>query len=473
MTQGSSLLFIDLPRPEYVASPEILISSLAWREFAYVDPSASSPQALAYRTDDRTSTKIEFRSTEPTDMSGWGESLSTAGLKGVEDFAILGAATAVSIAGIRAKKAKGQAATPLTPALALLQDARGMLGKKNPPNIGLILEELYRLGASSFESTSATAASHWRHAAERRLSSDPLLQCIDTAAREFIFGGLIESRRDGSIETPQTRPLLAGDTPFTWFHVAWSRITSDDWVDALPSRRWVDWASTVLRAAIAFGYLWQSRYNEEVARAVIGGSLNNEIESPEAIVERINPVAPWVNRSEQVSVRDVGSRLKASVRRGSNVNLVFKEWRRHNNELEGSSSAQELLEIMSTDGHLVDALLGALGSKRDAGKLTWEAIRYSLQVRDRSGPFADHYGLFASRGTRYLLVDPGVEWIAVMASLVASGPGSRTTLGDVQRSLRSLGLEVELPQLVDALESAGLARGSADADQAVIVETAY
>ncbi len=36
--------------------------------------------------------------------------------------------------------------------------------------------------------------------------------------------------------------------------------------------------------------------------------------------------------------------------------------------------------------------------------------------RDSSGPSADHYGLLSSAG-RYLMVDPGTEWMAVVASI--------------------------------------------------------
>jgi hypothetical protein len=99
----------------------------------------------------------------------------------------------------------------------------------------------------------------------------------------------------------------------------------------------------------------------------------------------------------------------------------------------------------------------------------WEAIRYSLKARERG----DHYGFLESSGNRYLFAAPGIEWGALMASLTAERPGATTNLGDVARSVRLSGAQVHSGELLDLLERTGLARGSADADLAVLVETAY
>jgi hypothetical protein len=134
---------------------------------------------------------------------------------------------------------------------------------------------------------------------------------------------------------------------------------------------------------------------------------------------------------------------------------------------------EKVLSRMSADEALVSELTATLGSAPQKKSNLWEAIRYSLMVRDESGPYADHYGILRSRGSRYLIPDPGTEWIAVVASLCCPGPSSQTDLGEVMRSLRELGLRPELSEVVNLLERAGLARGSADADQGVIVESAF
>ena len=60
-----------------------------------------------------------------------------------------------------------------------------------------------------------------------------------------------------------------------------------------------------------------------------------------------------------------------------------------------------------------------------------------------------------------------------MASLTMDEPGKSTTLRELSLSLNKLGLRPTIKELVVQLELAGLARGSADADGAVVVRSAY
>ena len=99
----------------------------------------------------------------------------------------------------------------------------------------------------------------------------------------------------------------------------------------------------------------------------------------------------------------------------------------------------------------------------------YETVIYSLLRRDLS----DHYGLLTSRGNAIAVVSPGTEWVAVVASLSAGSPGRETHVGQVVRDLARLGLQPRLPDLVSLLEAAGLARGSADADHGVRVDSAF
>jgi hypothetical protein len=71
-----------------------------------------------------------------------------------------------------------------------------------------------------------------------------------------------------------------------------------------------------------------------------------------------------------------------------------------------------------------------------------------------------------------LVPEPGAEWIVVMASLTA-GVGKSTTVGKVMADLNSLGIDMSLPELLRLVEVCGLAELTADADQAVIVDSAF
>lgn len=466
-------LLTGLPRPEYVAAPEVLISSLAWGVLDLeLSRESSKPLALAYRTDVRTSSRIDFRSTSPRpdEMCQWASALVDAGLEVADDGATLALATANSIAGVRAKRAKGQAATPLTPALALLQNANGMMGKENPPRIDLIIETMYRLGRAPLSvDKDQTAAGRWLDAAERRMGGDALLRAIDRAVQSELLPGKVLERKDRDVAKVRVG-ALTGDTPFTWFTNTWDKLTSDAWVDALPARRWVDWATTVLRAAISFGYLWEARYYEVIARSVVEGRVTEDTFDSQELLDGIGTLIPWVNRREKVTVRDVNSNLKSTIRRGDHVRVVLREWLK---SADPFLSIEQGLGEMARDQEAVERLQGALSATQESGSNTSEAVRYSLLTRERSGPFADHYGLLVTRGTRYLLVEPATEWIAVVASLATPGPGQKSTIGDLHRSLTQLGLHPDYQELIGLLEASGLARGSADADQAVVYQSAY
>ena len=168
-------------------------------------------------------------------------------------------------------------------------------------------------------------------------------------------------------------------------------------------------------------------------------------------------------------MRDVAASLTRRVRRGYLILARLAEWRK-NHDVPGSDN---IFEHMRGDAALIDGFTSDLASEERVANTTWEGIRYSLLVRLPAGPDADHYGLLRSVGRRYLVVQPANEWIAVVASLTAPAPGAPTTVGSVQRSLYDLGLRPQPRDLITLLARAGMARGSADADQAVVVQAAY
>jgi hypothetical protein len=127
---------------------------------------------------------------------------------------------------------------------------------------------------------------------------------------------------------------------------------------------------------------------------------------------------------------------------------------------------------MVGDKDLSAHLEEAINSREKSGTNLWEAVRYALMVRPETGPFKDHYGLLRARG-RYLVIDPGTEWVTVMASLSCPSPGTQTDVASLMTSLAELGLRPELGDLIRLLERAGLAHGSADADQGVVVQSAF
>lgn len=465
-------VYLDLARPQYVSVPEGFLTALATKAFDVdygVDHEDKQVLAVAYQSNSAQANRITpalvFHQTRPagSGISKFGEELVTAGIESDADQLGLSRAVAAAIAGVRAKDGKVRAAIPLTPALALAQNPRGLAGTRNPPDLGGILERFFLMGAPSAAEGQPTAADHWVDAAERRRSVDRIIHAVDAAAAGTFFAAT--PTRITCDPLMGTSDQFAG-TPFSWFHRVWVKLCSPAWVDALPARVWVDWANTVLRLAYGLGYLWEVAWYERVARSVVGGGT----EGADDLLRSIGPLLPWKDQTSGISVRDVSSSTKWRVMRSNSVRDPIREWAKTNGSF---PSAVEQLSAMREDedfrAHLTDALSAPPGSNENL----WEAINYALLTREGTGPDADHYGFLRKHGRRFSVPDPGVEWIAAVASLSCPGPGTSTDVGQMIKDLRELGLRPELGDLVIRLEQAGVARGSADADQAVAIAAAF
>lgn len=460
-------LILPLNRPEYVPVPEALISALAWKMFDIpLDRRGAVPVGLVYDGRERSSGSVHVKRTLPEGEMLWsfGKSLNDAGMDSRIDPTDLAAAVVNSVRGIRAERGRVQASSPITPALALMQDLKGVQGKPGPADVGGILEALFSMG--SRQPGGATVSELWLKAAERRMSTDRFSKAIDSALQESVLGGdRISAPKLSSPVTTAQRNLYP-ETPFSWFHETWTRLTSDAWVDALPARVWVDWASTVLRLALGMGYLWEASWYDALARDILG----RQATSWEDLRSSLPDPLPWKPAGEATSIRDVAGHAKWRIQRADSIRKLVSRWLAENKAK--NDELFSTLDKMSLDFELRNSLSEALNSKKESGK-TWEAIRYTLVTRETSGPHADYYGTLKQVGPRYMVVEPGTEWIAVVASLSCPEPGGSCDVGDIMTSLAKLGLRPEISDLIGLLERAGLARGSADADNAVVVQSAF
>lgn len=476
----------SLPRPQYVPVPEAFISALAWKildvdalenetgshsDVPMVREPNGKPIGLLYRTGGGSSRVITIKQTLPSGerLSEFKKALSSSGLHIHGSEALLAEAILNSLDGVRVEKSSSQPASPLTPSIALLQNMRGVSGVKGPPDVAAIVESLYARGAGS-QPESLSASRLWLKAANRRMDVDPLLRALDTAVDRSLLGS---RRKDtAQIDAEQASGALgSGDytgTPFDWFAVVWNRLTSDAWVQALPARVWVDWATTVLRLATGMSFLWECAWNEEFARGV----LREGTGTWSSIRDGVPAVLPWRSSRAGKVALDVAPQLISKVHRSERIRVLLGDWQKDHDALD--STFESTLSDMRADAAFRLQLTDALGSERqtNSGKNLWEAIKYALKTRETSAAQADYYGLLRTNG-RYLSVEPGTEWIAVVASLACENPGGFTDVGRLMSDLRSLGMRPDLPDLIGLLERAGLARGSADADQGVVIESAF
>lgn len=468
-------LIIPLPRPEYVALPEGFLSSLAWNAFNIegLEPPASGKKlGLRFLFDKSLSPSknVEFRQMWPEDdsLDALCDRLEAHGLEETGNKKLLASAVLGSINGTSTSKSKFIPASPLSPALAMLQNSVGLMGKANPPDLAHILETIYSLGGADAQTLGVT--DRYVQACEIRLENDSILDAIDAAVQEVIWKGQRLRKASPRANVNSGIRELLQSSPFTWFHQAWNKITSDEWVLALPARVWVDWATCVLRTGFSMAYLWESSWYEAIARTVLADG-SSEDTTLEAVVRNMDAPLIWRNSDSPAEIRDLSSKLKWRCYKSSEIRTVLDGYiKTHSMQ---DMVFEDFMAAARSDLDLRAKLQSALTPNKDntsgSADNLWEAIRYSLKSRE----LGDHYGFLESSGNRYLFASPGIEWGALMASLTAERPGATTNLGHVVRSIRLSGTQVHSGELLELLERTGLARGSADADLAVSVETAY
>jgi hypothetical protein len=469
-------IFIPLPRPEYVALPEGFISSLAWRalEISNLPAETDSGKKIGYRYkingSQAHSKSVHFVETMPKggDLLDLNAALEKHGLVEIGNKALLAEAVVNSVKGASAPKSKFSPASPLSPSLALLQNPIGLMGKRNPPDLARIFEVIYSLGRDGKPLSSVS--DQWLQANKVRLNNDSLLSAIDAAFSEVVWKNGITESENSPVEITSELTQYLVQTPFGWFADTWEKITSEDWVLSLPSRVWVDWATGVLRTGFAMAYLWESSWYEALGRSILlsseptEGFLNQVLQSME-------PPLTWRSSETPAEIRDVSSKLKWRCYKAVKVREVLEGWVSDQNASE--MPLADFIEAIRSDSSALAALQDALTPDKDASSGSadnlWEAIRYSLKSRDKT----DYYGFLESSGARYLFPAPGIEWGAMFASLSSRSAGLETNLGEVAEALARSGTQPQTKELLSLLEKSGLARGSADADLAVAVESAY
>ena len=478
-TPSASDLYLDINNPEYMPRGEVLISALAARNFEVDDFQEERAEGRIYRTTPRRLQNVRLVCTDPywpsspNDSQAWSEALRDAGLIG-EDLDQAALVAAGALAGLETKIGKAQAATPMTPALAMLQNTRGVVARQSPYNVGAAIERMYSLGGAglSVEDQSVTAADQWTRAVEGRLEADKLLRVLDEGAKNALLRNF-SRKENSSPESGSTRVIasLGPDTPFAWFRLAWDRLNSPAWVEALPARSWTDWATTVIRVGLGFGYLWEIRWYETIARKVLlGGDDLQEVgwEDLLADADREGPLLKWADGAEPVSQRDVAAWLRAKCLTYSalqeEVKTCFAD--------ASDDAVGEALSEASRDPNKREHFRRAL-TQRGTNENCLELVRHMFLKGDELGRYADHYGLLEKVGQRWSVVNPATEWIAVVASLSRDDPNAVNTLDDVAASIKRLGMAPGINELTKHLALAGLARGAPDADGAVLVRSAY
>jgi len=194
-------LILKINRPQYVPYPEMFVSSLAWNLAQDSLPGWTIPNekggnkiGLIYETSTltREPAKLSYFPTRPdtdvNEVAKWLVNLSQADIR-FGAFEQDGARSiADALKGVTIEKSTRQAATPLSPFIALLQNAEGVYGKPGAPDIGSTIEQIYSLGNTTMNNRtdsalvpSDSASALWLLAMNTRLKTDNLLEQLDRA----------------------------------------------------------------------------------------------------------------------------------------------------------------------------------------------------------------------------------------------------------------------------------------------------
>jgi hypothetical protein len=379
------------------------------------------------------------------------------------------------LSGLRIERQRSLVATPLSPALTMLQTPAGVAGRDNPVKIDHILEDMYELGGGEW----GDVAKRYTDALNHLRSADKYVERIDSVVETGLLPAPLEAKnptRSGESSGVGQIP----NSPFSWFHAAWKTITEEDWVEALPARRWIEWCGAVARLAYGMGVLWEAHWYVAIADALREGTAVTE----QSIWEGCNnyKTLPWRTgpdaygndvwreyRKTNIEAALVRTFLKKSAAKDQPFQSVVDK--AHRSELV-SQAVDTLLEDI--DKRVGMASQGVSMSAEDR----IDAVESALKERPVSEGDPDAYYLLRETGktrSKSIFVDPSTEIAAVVASLACEHPGGTTTVRDVAEDFRDLGLrrdnlEAELGKV---LERAGLCRRAHDADGSEDVSCAF
>ena len=484
LTATDAILHFE--NPWYPPSPEIFLTSLAWSLFSI--EGVNSKTKRRYRRNQRqsrpaTSASAQVRTNYEysaeilaSGETGFAHQLASQGFSAVRsassnstqvprDFVN---ATLNACTGTTSISSDGVAVSPLTPALAMAKTPTGMRGAT--ANYALMVEQLWRVTGKKDQSL----AESWLDANNRLLNKNNFLRQLDLALDATPGFGPRTRKAVKEVAQPwglaEKDPGLLRHTPYGWFERSWTHLTSDAWVEALPPRVWTDWASTLIRTSFGLGILWQAHWYHLVARSILDGNEELPLDRLDSI-----ELIPWQPRTMPLTLRHVKNHLEMQVATSFRLKDHFEQWAAEFNGVSENGSWTDFADWIRQSEEKRKSISNLKQTKQNYGKSkdAVEAFSYALNVRKDFGLGADNFGLLRLVSRRFRVPQPPTEWLAAISSLVSPTPSSTINLGQLQSELHCMGLRPPTNDLILDLESAGLAKGSADADLGLEIQTAY
>jgi hypothetical protein len=503
---------IPLPRPEYPKQPESLLTDLIWRSMgsslyesptgrSYLDELSQLKRAkklppmerlIPRRTHGSKPNMIEtFPIAEGADVGSFI-------LSAPEDPNFIRIVLDSTLAA-RARGNRSVTCVPMHPEMVVFQTLNGLVNKQSPPNLAKAVEIVGRLGGSDGEGlVAALFLRTFCSPAAPREGLTGLVEMLFPVLAKHVWQKLPQESADPSESLPEWTgviPRTVGEaspavlsthkaTPFCWFWNKWTTLCNpaNGWRDALPARRFVDWALCLLRTGLAFAYLWEAEFLGQlhncIAERAISPSSTGALNSLRVMVREGATLATFESPMVPATQKHVAGALGNLLARGYEARRRFIDSLKEDPFDAPPDQGVDLI-AETWVASLETTKLAELGKPIQFGPRTAknqkEFVRYLLQPRssdDDSADQADFYYL-ARTNSRSFWFEPGPEWLVVITSLLGAKPGEYCTLGMLLEDLRKLGIKVERWILVGMLEEAGLSMDSPDADNALVIRSGF
>lgn len=485
---------LSLPRPEYAKQTELVLVDLLWRSEGTVLGQHDAIGGLAAAPEaDRAMKRLVLEKISPKSnrlVSATAPWLKDAARQGifskVEDADRFSDAMINSIAAPRSQRDQSKTCAPVHRGSIPLQTLNGAVNKNAPPNLAKAVEVMAQLGGATYAG-----------AAGARLAAALDEPGSDFASLFFEHVAPIVWSREGNtnlsdwpsvISSPSSCGVIASDLtglcragPQGWFWERWEQLLdpTTGWRGALPDRRFIDWATCLVRTGLALTYLWEAA----VFRALRDVYFDKDETAWNQFTTLFrNPGLIAISaRGTPPAEKDMSALLGAGLGDGYHARAAFDIATRGDDAIAGRTAFLDLdgghdaaMTVLST---ITVEEAEAYRDPRLAPKTLKEFVRYLMLARVASDAAADEADLYylarTDRTRKRVWAEPGPEWMVVIASLATKGPGRQCTLQDVMSDLRRMGVVIERATLVDLLEGAGLTQDSPDADEAIVISSGF
>jgi hypothetical protein len=493
---------LPLDRPEYAKQPEALLTDLLWRS------KGSNISQIIQLSREKELYKLVPKRYDKNRSKIIIETFPVAEKVNIQDLFIIPDNIADPIKpllnSLLAPKSRGDkaaAVVPANPNAIVFQTLHGLVNKPGPADLAKIIEIVGWLGGSQGE---GHVAKIFIEACNNSNSVDQgftgLLDAIVSLIARKTWADLAAGKKGYDIEWPKVAPglidpsrgksLIADNymyTPFRWFWEKWEVLCNPEnkWIEILPTRRFVDWATCLLRTGLSFAYLWEANlfvllqdvirkemeYRKTGSSSTIGRETLNSMCMNGAKLASIEPVLTppsqkdiWpalrslLARGYEVRESILGLDQIFNINPGENLISLVNRWL--------NTLTMEDLEILSKPSKV----------ESETAENAREFVRYLLRPRssdDDTADQSDFYFLARSNKANNFWFQPGPEWFIVTTSLLARKPGGASTLGLLLDDLQKLGIRVERSVLIEILEEVGLSTDSPDADNALVITSGF